>query len=335
MKKVNFNLSKNSKITLAVLSGFVFAFVLIPVIVASAIPSIEYLEMTEYNGTDIDIDVHETEDGLSFYINVHRDETDEIETIEFEQYIIGVVAAEMPALFEMDALRAQAIAARTYAMRILQHQDYILDTVRHQVFLDEEQLKARWGDSFDTHFATIETAVKSTRGLVLKYDSELITPMFFSMSSGATENSEEVFSSERPYLRSVASLGYETHDSFSQSETFTINELGYILGDSNISANNISILVHSTGGNVGEIRIGDSIYTGREIRERLGLRSAAFSIEISDDLVTFTTYGHGHGVGMSQHGANVMAGNGHCYEEILTHFYQNVEITKLVLAESE
>jgi len=322
MKK-KINLSLNMKIALGIASGFLLTLILIPVFFVLATAA-------EIDEDDISAETvsNELEEVENFYITVLRTERDEFETIEFERYIIGVVAAEMPALFELDALRAQAIAARTYAMRILEHEAYILDTVMHQVFLDDDQLTDRWGNDFDIHFATIEEAVRSTKGLVLVYNDELITPMFFAMSSGATENSEDVFTGARPYLRSVASTGYENRSDFSASERFTVAELREAFADESITRDNISILAHSEGGNVSEIKIGSQSYTGRQVREILGLRSAAFSLRSFRRGVTFTTYGHGHGVGMSQHGANAMAREGYTYEEILQHFYQDVMIVE-------
>ena len=323
MMKKKISLSLNMKIALGIASGFLLTLIMIPVffVLATAAEATENDKPTESVSTDsIETD--------HFYITVLRTERNEFETIEFEQYIIGVVAAEMPALFELDALRAQAIAARTYAMRILEHESYILDTVMHQVFLDEDQLKERWGNEFKIHFATIAEAVNSTKGLVLTYNDELITPMFFAMSSGATENSEDVFAGSRPYLRSVASTGYENHANFTASERFTLEELREAFSNEHITRDNISILTHSEGGNVSEITIGEQIYTGRQVREILGLRSAAFSVRTSRRGVTFTTYGHGHGVGMSQHGANAMAREGYTYEEILQHFYQDVRLVE-------
>jgi len=324
------NLSSNTKIILGIVGGFIIALVMIPVLFALAQTIRPARSMpTQIVGTQEEMDeieeVEENEEG-NFYITVYRSETSELQEVEFERYLIGVVAAEMPALFELEALRAQAVAARTYALRILEHDDYILDTVMHQVFLDDDQLRERWGDDFDPHFATIEEAVTSTNGIVLIYDGELITPMFFSMSSGATENSEDVFGAERPYLRSVASTGYEDRTDFAVNETFTIDELREAFDDDYIEIDDISVLGYSEGGNVDEIEIGDEIYTGRDVREILGLRSAAFSIGNSRRGITFTTYGHGHGVGMSQHGANAMALNGYDYVEILQHFYQNVTL---------
>lgn len=323
-------LSTNSKIALGVAGGFILALVMIPVLIVMATTRAPEM-MSDALPTTGDehpyyTDESDDEEVDRFYITVYRSETSEFQEIEFERYLIGVVAAEMPALFELDALRAQAIAARTYAMRILGHSDYISDTVMHQVFLDDDQLRLRWGDHFDIHFATIEEAVMSTAGIVLKYNDELITPMFFAMSSGATENSEDVFQTARPYLRTVSSTGYENHASFATEERFTFDELREAFGDDTITADNISILTYSEGGNVAEVKIGSQTYTGREVREILGLRSAAFSIRNRRGGIRFTTYGHGHGVGMSQHGANVMARNGYDYEEILQHFYQNVEL---------
>ena len=314
---IDITLTKNTKITLAIFGGFIFALVLIPMtVVGFWMPGEIEDDFTKTTNDDtgsefapiFQLEPWEWQAG-DFYITIHRDATDTLEEIEFERYIVGVVAAEMPALFERGALQAQAIAARTFAMRILAHEDYMLDTVMHQVFHDDDQLKERWGSDFERHLITIKEAVHSTRGLVLKYDDELITPMFFAMSNGATENSEDFFSSKRPYLRSVPSTGYELHEHFAMSETFTMEELQTAFDDAQIATNNITVIANSQGGNVSEIRLGNTIYTGREVRETLGLRSAAFSILVDSEkeTITFTTYGHGHGVGMSQHGANVMA----------------------------
>jgi len=321
-------LDKNTRSVLMGVAGFIFVFMMIPVTLLTwATPAtVEGLPPEEVIlSRKEEVDESDEE---RFYITVYRTAISEFQEIEFERYLIGVVAAEMPALFELDALRAQAIAARTYAMRILAHDDYISDTVMHQVFMDDDQLKERWGDAFDVHFGAIEEAVMSTQGIILTYDGELITPMFFAMSSGATENSEDVFPSARPYLRSVESTGYEDHANFAVEEGFTIEDLRIAFGDDEITADNITILEMSVGGNVDQIQLGNEIFAGRDVREVLGLRSAAFSIETVEGGIIFTTYGNGHGVGMSQHGANVMAQNGYNYMEILQHFYQNVTLVE-------
>ena len=320
-------LNNSTKLALMITASFIFVLIMVPVILMRlTIPA----TVKDAPPSMIELGAYEPED--DFYITVYRTETSEFQEIEFERYLIGVVAAEMPALFELDALRAQAIAARTYAMRILAHDDYILDTVMHQVFLDDDQLRERWGDAFEVHFSTIEEAVMSTQGIVLTYENELITPMFFAMSSGATENSEDVFPSSRPYLRSVESSGYEDHANFAVEEGFSIEDLREAFDDEEITTDNVSILQTSEGGNVDQIQLGSETFTGRDVREILGLRSAAFStraVEEGEGGIIFTTYGNGHGVGMSQHGANVMAQNGHDYVEILQHFYQNVTLVEM------
>lgn len=332
--KSNNNQNQNVRLGLAILGGFIFALILIPKLAITFMISPDTNEtdsqIADFSGENFGLPSSTTAPASmpTVYITLYRDAIGQFQEIEFEQYLIGVVAAEMPALFAPAALQAQAIAARTYAMRILEHYDYLVDTKMHQVFFDNDQLRDRWGVDFEHHLATITAAVESTRGLVLKYNNELITPMFFAMSSGATENSEEVFTTARPYLRSVASLGYMHLDNFAVSERFTITELQEIFNDNQVTTSNIMILAHSTGGNIAEVRFGNKIYTGREVRELLGLRSASFSlvIDVVANIVTITSYGHGHGVGMSQHGANVMAQNGYSYEAILQHFYQNVVI---------
>jgi len=328
VRQVSMSVKTGSRI----MGSFIFALVMIPVFLTAVAPPIINDHRATANGR---LSACEACDQNNFYITVYRDHLSEFQVIELERYLIGVVAAEMPALFELDALRAQAIAGRTYVLQLLQHEDYILDTVMHQVFLDDDQLKTLWGADFDTHFATISEAVMSTKGLVLKYDNNLITPMFFAMSSGKTENSEDVFASKRPYLRSIISDGYQDRDDFAVEQTFSIDDLQKAFDNEAITASSISQVTHSEGGNVLEIKIGDTVYTGRSVREILDLRSAAFSVSYHEDNIIFTTYGHGHGVGMSQRGANVMAQNGASYHEILQHYYQGVTIEEKYFANGE
>ena len=339
------DLSMNTKIALGLIGGFVFALIIIPLMLGLIFtfnptttvafePVFEPRNMPVIAASgELIKDYPEIED--NFYITVFRVSLDEYQLIPFEEYILGVVAAEMPASWELGALQAQAIAARTYALRVYNSRGYILDTVTHQVYLDNDQLRygygvrSGWGDDFDRWFERIEEAVNSTRGKVLMYEGELIIPMFFSMSNGATENNEDVFvGGPRPYLRSVPSLGYSNVANFESSENWSIENLRTAFGDNSITTENIIILSTSEGGNVKEVQIGSNIYTGRYVRERLSLRSASFILDFDDNWVRFTTFGNGHGVGMSQHGANFMARNGYNYVEILTHFYQNIVIVE-------
>ena len=264
-----------------------------------------------------------------FFITVFRDETDEFEEMELERYLVGVVAAEMPALFDIEALKAQAIASRTYALRILEHNDYILDTVMHQVFHDEEQLRERWGADFDTHHATITEAVMATRGMVITYNDALISPLFFALSNGRTENSEDFFENSTPYLRSTPSKWDMEHENFAVESNFSLSELRDALETPDLTLSSFTVSSETEGGNVAEVQVGSGSLTGREVREALGLRSSAFSITRNNsEGVTITTYGHGHGVGMSQNGANFMAREGYTHVEILKHYYENVQIVE-------
>ena len=295
-----------------VMSGFIFMIMAIPMALAAV-----------YSG-----DGSRSADDEKL-VTVFREGTGEHEVLELEYYLIGVVAAEMPALFDMEALKAQAIAARTYALKILENNDYLLDTVMHQVFLDEEQLRERWGDDFYTHHAVIKEAVMATRGMVLVYDDELITPMFFALSSGETENSEDVFVEARPYLRSVDSSWDREHPRFEYSVEFSWDELRERFDDPGISRGTFMILDENPSGSIEQTLVGVEMHTGREVREILGLRSAAFSIERNGtEGVIITTYGHGHGVGMSQNGANFMALDGYNHVEILEHYYQFAQVVE-------
>ena len=261
-------------------------------------------------------------------IPVMRTQTSVKEEIPLETYVHGVVAAEMFPTFEPAALQAQAIAARTYALRLLEGEDFLLDTVDHQVFKDEEQLRKRWGSDFERHNEGIRQAVEATEGLVLTHEGNLIVPFFFAMSNGRTENSEDYFSTAYPYLRSVASEWDEAAPNFEVKTPFTLDELRQEFSDSTLKVGNFRIQGRTVGGNVTEVQVGSLSLTGRQFRYRLGLRSADFRFEIGDNILYVVTRGNGHGVGMSQHGANFMALEGKSFADILHHYYQNIEIVQ-------
>jgi stage II sporulation protein D len=266
--------------------------------------------------------------------------------MELEEYIKCVVAAEMPATFELEALKAQAIAARTFTLRRMQgtvsaHPQYDMCTDPNccQAFISKEDRLKAWKDAgiSDSDVALrwekIEKAVDETKGKVLAYNGELISALYFSASGGRTENSEDYFVSAVPYLRSVESP-YEG-DTYKNIET-TISAKDFItvvktkypdfLTDQFDISKSIKISSYTEGGKVGQITIGNLTLSGREVRELFDLRSSGFDIEASSDSVTFITNGHGHGVGMSQYGANGYAKEGYEYDEILLHYYTGAEI---------
>ncbi|NCU16282.1 stage II sporulation protein D [Pallidibacillus pasinlerensis] len=268
-------------------------------------------------------------------VSVYRTAKDEIETVPLEQYIVGVVASEMPAEFEEEALKAQALAARTYVIKqmmsdvqrgIVKGAD-INDTVEHQVYKDEEQLQEQWKGNYEKNIEKIRRAVYETRGQILVYEDEPITASYFSMSNGYTENSDDYYSSAFPYLTSVESPWDTEAPKFTVETTIPVNEFESALGVK-IEGSHVGKIVSRTNSNrVEKVRIGNKEFTGREIRNKLGLRSTDFTWELSGQNVVIITKGYGHGVGMSQYGANGMAKSGKTFEEIVKHYYQGVEIT--------
>lgn len=259
-------------------------------------------------------------------ITVFRENTNTYDELLLEDYIVGVVAGEMPAAYELEALKAQAVAARTYTLDQLQSESYMYDTVKHQVYLDESQMRERWGNEFDKYYNKVKQAVLETEGQVIEYNGEMITPFYFSISNGYTENAEDYWSEEYPYLKSVSSQWDLTAPTYEQIAEFDLKSLRQTFNDSTLGKSDFKILSHTDGGSVEEVLVGDNVYTGREFREKLGLRSSDFSFEFKDNKVLITTYGYGHGVGMSQYGANQLAKMGKNYKEILQYYYQNVNI---------
>lgn len=259
-------------------------------------------------------------------VTVFREAKNEYIDLPLETYLIGVVSGEMPALYELEALKAQAVAARTYTMQLLESQDAIYDTVKHQVYLDNEQLKEKWKDKFDEYYNKVAQAVNETAGQVITYQEELIKPFYFSISNGYTENAEDYWSTAYPYLKSVNSEWDATAPNYEVATEFTLDQLRTKFNNQSLTKDSFIILNKTEGKNVDEILVGDKVYSGREFRETLGLRSADFSLKFSDNKVIITTYGYGHGVGMSQYGANELAKTGKTYDEIISHYYQNVNI---------
>lgn len=272
-------------------------------------------------------------------IKVYRSQQNKVETIPLEVYVTGVVAAEMPAEFEVEALKAQALSARTYIIRRLAERDfsdvkngaYVTDTISHQVYIDDKQRRERWGKNYEWKMERIRQAVVETGGKVITYDGKPINAAFFSTSNGWTENSEEYWLHKIPYLRSVEVPWDKQSPKFSEVTAVPLKQFQQQLGV-NLSVPVSTgqqwskIISMSTGNRVAKIQVGDKLFTGREIRERLNLPSSNFTWEIKGDRVLITTKGYGHGVGMSQWGANGMAKEGRKAEEIIKYFYQGVTV---------
>jgi len=264
-------------------------------------------------------------------IKVKRVDKGKIEEINLEEYVIGVVAGEMPCSFELEALKAQAVASRTYALkRIKKNSEYdVVDTTANQVYLDDDRLKSSWGNKYDKNIEKIKKAVNNTEGQYLSYNNQYVEALFFSTSNGYTENSENVFKISYPYLKSVNSKWDEASPVFNDEEVFERNEFCKKLEISNCESINITNIEKNESGRIDSITVNDKTYTGVKIRNLLGLRSSDFSISVTDTTVTVDTQGYGHGVGMSQYGANGMAKEGYKYDEILEYYYTGVKIEKI------
>lgn len=266
-------------------------------------------------------------------IKVKKSKTNEIESVPIEEYVIGVVAGEVPASFDLEALKAQAVASRTYALEHKQRSktNYdVTDNTQNQVYINYEDMKNKWKNNYDENLNKITNAVNSTKGEVLLYDNNLIDAMFFSTSNGYTENSENVFSSKKPYLVSVPSP-WDKQESpvFKTTSLISKKEFLFNLGLPDSNEINISDVKTTNTKRVISLNINGKKFKGSEIKSIFKLRSTSFSIEIQEDKVNFIVNGFGHGVGMSQYGANGMAKEGYDYKDILKHYYKNCEIKKI------
>lgn len=275
-------------------------------------------------------------------VPVYLSGENKVDRIQLEDYVRGVVAAEMPAEFEPEALKAQALAARTYIVRrwlagdrsnVPVQEAIVTDTITHQAYQTDEKLRERWGDQdYETYYDKLEEAVQETEGLILTYENEPIEASFFSTSNGRTENSEDYWEQSIPYLRSVDSpWDKEIAPKYKETINLTKTQIVRALGiSSSLSAESLvsglTIMEYSEGGRIKSLKVGGQLFTGKEVREKLQLNSSQFQWRADGSNVEITTFGYGHGVGMSQWGANGMAKEGRKAEEIVKHYYTGIEI---------
>ncbi|MGI5918076.1 MAG: stage II sporulation protein D [Christensenellales bacterium] len=259
--------------------------------------------------------------------------------MKLEDYLIGVVAAEMPASFELEALKAQAVAARTYTLYKRDHggcsahegADICTNSNHCQAYVTDEEMTKNWGSKKAEYLVKITEAVTSTAGKAIYYEGETIQVFYFASAGDRTEDSENVYSKALPYLRSVVSEGEENSSHYYGKVTVSIDDFKKKMKkfSPGVSFNGVPLIGEITrfdSGRVQSIRIGSQSFTGREVREAFSLNSANFTIEQTKDSITFHTIGFGHGVGMSQTGANAMAKKGADYIDILTHYFTGVTV---------
>ena len=244
---------------------------------------------------------------------------------ELEEYVVGVVAAEMPAAFPEEALKAQAVAARTYQVRQMQEQgskNVLYDV--GQAYIGEREQKEKWGENTAFYQEKIRRAVRETAGEVMTYEGELILAAFHAQSAGRTEDAAQVWKESVPYLKSVDSSADRDAPSHETEVFFSAEEMERTLGKGEVQ-----VLSRTAAGYTEKVQVGEKVISGREVREALGLRSSCFSVEKEGDGYLFTVLGYGHGVGMSQYGAAFLAEEGKTYRQILEYYYQGISFEKL------
>ena len=315
---------KNKILILVIL--FLLPIFIISVLVKSKINTKESNNNETYKFEVKNIEKIPLESNIKIKVNVNNN----IEEKNLEEYIVGVLAGEMPASFELEALKAQAVAARTYAMYKINnaHGEYdVIDTINDQVYLTKDEMQEKWGTDYQIYYDKIYDAVSTTQNQVIKQDGKVIKAFFFSMSNGYTEDSIAVF--KEGNIKSVESpYDNESIEKFKVTTKFTNNDLKEKLS---LSTENIKIEIIKTSetNRVLEVKVNNKSYTGIEFRKLLNLRSTDFTLEKLSDGYNITTKGYGHGVGMSQYGANGMAQNGSKYDEILKYYYQGTNIETL------
>lgn len=258
-----------------------------------------------------------------------------MQQMELEDYLTGVVLGEMPADFEPEALKAQAVAARTYTVKTVQtarkHPDGSIctDSTCCQAYLSREDYLSKGGT--EENLEKVRSAVLDTAGYVLTYEGELIEATYFSCSGGSTEDAFAVWGTAYPYLRSVASPGEEDAAHYCDTIMFTPEQFQERLGRT-LEGDPRSWFAEKTytpGGGIDTMTIGGEGYTGTQLRRLLGLPSTAMTISASADTITVVTRGYGHRVGMSQYGADAMAVTGSDYKQILAHYYPGTTLERL------
>lgn len=275
-------------------------------------------------------------------VSVYDTREETIMVMYLEEYLLGVVAGEMPLSFPIEALKAQAVAARTYTAYHALHggcsahadADVCTSSACCQAYTSDERLKERWGASYDGNIKVLKQAVGETAGEVLLFNGAPIEALYHSASGGGTENVEDVYKNALPYLRAVESSAEAGTGRLRGEKSFTLAEFAALANDKypdaglkkDRLAEQLKILETTASGRVKTMRLGGVTVTGRQMRGLLSLDSSLFTFELSGGSIVFYTKGYGHGVGMSQTGANVMALGGRTYREILLYYYTDVEI---------
>lgn len=258
---------------------------------------------------------------------ISKNSLDLIEQLKLEEYIFGVVSGEMPAIFQEEALKAQAVIARTYAMKRISRNLPIRHFNSTQIYRDKNYLKDIWGNHYDEYRTKILKAIRDTEHEVIKFEGDYIDSYYHLASNGRTEDSSNVLKLAYPYLVSVDS-SFELDSDNVGYRVVPNDYLSKLLNVPIQENTEIELLMKTIGHRVKYIRFGDKVFDGLLLARRLGLNSNDFSVSIGRDATTFTTRGYGHGLGLSKYGAEGMAKSGYNYYQILNHYYPNTYIEK-------
>ncbi len=320
---------------LIVVVSLTVSFLLMPLLAVDKVDNIK--KETSSKGTSSENKENQQTDGN---FKIYLPGSKKVVTVTPEEYLIGVVAAEMPALYHEEALKAQAVAAFTYAYRkklsIAEGEKYHLsaDSTVDQGYITKAERKKKWGEKFSEYEAKIKKSVSAVKDLIIVYDNEPILAAYHAISYGNTEDAKNIWQKEYPYLKSVSSIGDLLAPEFLSEVKIPISEfkekikkMGVTTKEENGAAY-IGKIEKSKAGTVLKIAIGDKTFTGAEIRNAFELRSSSFDLIFKDDIFIFSVVGYGHSVGMSQFGADYMAKQGSSYTEILKTYYTGVDIVK-------
>lgn len=287
-------------------------------------------------------DFEQQEQVESGTVSVYVADEEKVEEMDINEYLKCVVAAEMPADFEDEALKAQAVAARTYLYAHIEAAQngniaeshngapICTDSTHCQAYITEQKRRESWGGDADEKWNKISTAVEDTTGQIMTYNGEIISAVFHSTSSGTTEAAVDVWGRDVPYLQSVSSVGDEQspkyHSELTVSEDEFKNTIDEKVSGTDWSKGLFSNINRSEAGGIVSLDVGGVNIKGTELRTIFSLRSTNVDLAQNNGNVTMSVKGYGHGVGMSQYGANYLASQGENYEEILKTYYTGIEI---------
>ena len=286
--------------------------------------------LTEDLTSELPIDEeNEEEEAIQVALSMNSDKSDAF-TMDLEDYVVGVVAGEMPASFSMEALKAQAVASRTFALYKMDSiHNYVLSaTINDQVYLTVDDMKDKWGSDFLYYYNRVKEAVEATKGEVLTYNGAYASTYYFAISNGYTDDALTVFQEDKDYLVSVESPWDKNYQAYTSLYTMNREDFCSKL-DITCDSIHVSQVIRADNHYVRSVVINGKPFTGQQVFQKLNLKSTDFTINVTDSSVEIRTFGFGHGVGMSQYGAQGMANEGYTYKDILSHYYRNTEIVNL------